>query len=101
MPLTSKPLMFEPGKGWVMGIPARDLMPLDLVEIEEREGISREDVLATGLYVEEAWGEGGAFCGQILRTTSEGGAKEDGLGFGEGRCREPVEQWGDRCEDHK
>lgn len=74
------------GPGWLNGCPARDLLPADLVELAEREGIGVEAIMRSGLYVVEESIEVSPFCGAPV---------------GEGRCRAPVEAWGDRCEAHR
>ena len=75
------------GGEYVMGVPARDLMPEDLIEVEEREGITEAEIVASGLYVPMEDVEVAPFCGAAL-------------GDGGERCREPVERWGERCEEH-
>lgn len=79
------------GSPFVMGIPARDLTERDLARLTIEQGIIREDVLHSGLYIEVD--EGGdwlgpsPFCGARLL-------------LGE-RCPEPVARWGERCPDHR
>jgi len=68
------------------GVPARDLMPEDLLEIEEREGIGVAELEASGLYVVMEDVEVAPFCGAAL----EGG----------GRCETRVSEWGQQCEEH-
>ena len=70
---------------YLVGVPARDLMPADLLEVALREGIGLETILASNLYRVVEWVEVAPFCG----------APTD-----EGRCREPVDAWGDRCTLH-
>jgi len=74
----------RPG-GYLNAVPARDLYPRDVLELEEREGITEEDIRLSGLYEPTEWVEVGPFCG----------APDEG-----GRCREPVADWGLRCEEH-
>ena len=75
------------GKGrYLMAVPARDLTAADLIDVLEREGITRGTIEASGIY-EPVWlVEIAPFCGAAL---------EDG-----GRCWEPVACWGNRCEEH-
>lgn len=72
---------------YVVGIPARDLTEADLAEILEREGLTRDDVEASGLYERLAQVEVEPFCGAEL----EGGR----------RCRRKVGRWGERCYQHE
>lgn len=74
------------GPGWLNGCPARDLLPADLVELAEREGIGVEAIVRSGLYVVEESFEMYPFCG----------APVEGA-----RCRAPVAAWGDRCDAHR
>lgn len=75
------------GPGHIMGIPARDLIEADLAEIEEREGITRQVIEASGLYEPVDVAEVEPFCGAPI-------------GNG-GRCSRKVQQWGERCYQHK
>jgi len=88
-----------------MGIPARDLLPGDLVEIEEREGITAEDVAGCGLYEAVEWVEVEPFCGAEEgikpQRRQDGKGREGEVRFGEGRCREGVGAWGERCAAHR
>lgn len=72
---------------YMMGVPARDLTPADLAEVERRERITEAEIAASGLYAPMEDVEVAPFCGAEL---PEGG-----------RCQEPVESWGERCEEHK
>jgi hypothetical protein len=71
---------------YLMGVPARDLYPRDLMEVEEREGITQEEIAQSGLYAPVNLAEVEPFCGAPL--------------YGGERCREPVAAWGLRCEEH-
>lgn len=75
------------GPGYVVGIPARDLTEADLAGIWEREGLTRVDVEASGLYVAEEMVEVTPFCGI---PTADGSP-----------CRRTVPCWGDYCFQHK
>jgi len=70
-----------------MGIPARNLTAADLVEVEDREGVTREEIEKSGLYEAVDVTEVEPFCGA---PTGDGG-----------RCRRRVGQWGERCYQHK
>jgi len=72
---------------YAMGVPARDLTRFDLVEIEQREGITEADVERTGLYVVVEVVEVKPFCGA---ETASGG-----------RCKRTVGAWGERCYQHQ
>ena len=72
---------------YLMGVPARDLTEGDLAEILEREGLTREDVEASGLYERLEQVEVEPFCGAEL----DGGR----------RCRRKVGRWGERCYQHE
>lgn len=75
------------GKGrYLMAVPARDLTAADLADVQEREGITRATIEASGIYEPVRLVEVAPFCGAAL---------EDG-----GRCWEPVARWGDRCGKH-
>ena len=80
-------LQYVGGGQYMMAVPARDLTRVDLIDVEEREGITLEQIMASGLYVEMEDVEVAPFCG----------AATDG---GNTRCRVPVEIWGARCEEH-
>jgi hypothetical protein len=71
---------------YLHAVPARDLTGADLVEVEEREGITAEEIECCGLYERVDWYEVPPFCGA---PTGAGG-----------RCRRRVEQWGQRCWQH-
>ena len=71
---------------YLNGVPARDLYPQDILEVADREGITEEDIRLSGLYEPAEFAEIEPFCGAAL---------PDG-----GRCREPVADWGLRCERH-
>lgn len=103
------------GEGrYVMGLPARDLMPEDLAEVLAREGIGVDVVEGCGLYVAERV-EVEPFCGAALAQEAltppaeaagsplplRRGAGEGGKTFGEGLCRKTVEEWGERCAEHR
>lgn len=79
------------GSPFVMNIPARNLTEADLARLELERGITRDEVLKSGLYVEVVeggdWFGPGPFCGARLL-----------LGA---RCTEPVEAWGKRCPEHQ
>lgn len=70
------------GPGYLMGVPARDLTAADLLEVREREGVSRAEIEATGIYEPMNLIEIEPFCGV------EG-------------CREPVGEWGEHCGAHR
>lgn len=74
------------GPGYLMGVPARDLWPADLLEIGDREGITREVVETSGIYERVDSPEVLPFCGAEI---------EDGQ-----RCPEQVDTWGQRCPQH-
>ena len=69
-----------------MAVPARDLTAADLIDVLEREGITRGTIEASGIYEPVRLVEIAPFCGA-------------GLADGE-RCWEPVACWGDRCGEH-
>jgi len=71
---------------YLNAVPARNLKPQDLMDLESREGITEDDIRLSGLYEPTEWAEVEPFCGAPL---------EEG-----GRCREPVAEWGLRCERH-
>ena len=73
------------GPGYVMGLPARDLTEADVQDVEQREHITREDIESSGIYEPVEFAEVRPFCG----------AETD-----QGRCRELVAEWGQRCPDH-
>lgn len=75
------------GKGaFIMGVPARDLSEADLAEVLDREGITRAEIEASGLYVPAGQDEVKPFCGE---PTAAGG-----------RCSRKVSAWGERCHQH-
>lgn len=75
------------GPGYIVGIPARDLYPEDLVRLEEM-GIQRALIDISGLYEPlESVGEVEPFCGAELANG--------------GRCRRKVEVWGEKCWQHQ
>lgn len=76
----------RPGQ-YLNAVPARDLVGADLVAIEDREGVTPEMILASGLYEPVDWVEVAPFCGA---------ATEDG-----GRCGRRVSDWGQRCWQHR
>lgn len=85
------------GEGaFLNGVPARDLTGMDLVDVEAREGIGPEVIAACGLYERVKTVEVAPFCGAVLRYAEA--ATQDGPAE---RCREPVEEWGQRCEVHQ
>ena len=69
------------GLGYVVGIPARDLTEADLAELAEREGITRKQVEATGIYEPVEYVEVQPFCS-------------------EPDCEAAVANWGDKCSKH-
>jgi hypothetical protein len=71
---------------YLHAVPARDLTGADLVEVEEREGITAEEIERSGLYERVELAEVTSFCG-----APTGGG---------GRCRREVERWGQRCWQH-
>jgi hypothetical protein len=71
---------------YVMGVPARDLFPADLLMLAERS-IPESVLIASGLYEPNAIVEIEPFCGAPLA---------DG-----GRCKETVSEWGQRCPIHE
>lgn len=76
------------GEGrFMMSVPARDLTAADLLEILEREGITHQDVEASGLYIPVVCMEIEPFCGA---PTAAGG-----------RCKRTVSAWGERCYQHQ
>jgi len=81
------------GPGWLNGVPARDLLPADLAELADREGIDEAAIVASGLYEVEDVVEVAPFCGAELS-----GILPD---LQLQRCQEPVAQWGERCEGHR
>jgi len=89
------------GPGWLNGCPARDLLPADLLELAEREGIGVESIMRSGLYVVDEAFEVLPVCGAPV-----GGAQHavpvrvGDAAVGGARCRAPVKVWGERCEEH-
>ena len=75
------------GPGYLIGVPARDLTAADLVEVRERERITRKVIVESGLYKQVDVVEVEPFCGA---PTVDGG-----------RCQRPVERWGDHCYQHQ
>lgn len=75
------------GPGYMMGVPARDLTGQDLVDVLEREHISRAMIEASGLYRKVELVEVAPFCGAPLPNG--------------GRCRRRVTDWGKRCYQHQ
>jgi hypothetical protein len=75
------------GPGYLMGVPARDLTASDLLEVREREGVTRAVIEASGIYEPISAAEVPPFCGA---PTGEGG-----------RCKRRVERWGERCYQHQ
>ena len=75
------------GPGYMMCVPARDLTAADILEVVEREGITLEEIEASGLYEAVSLVEVQPFCGAPTR---------DG-----GRCRRWVAQWGEYCYQHQ
>ena len=71
----------------MMSVPARDLTAADLLEILDREGITHQDVEASGLYEPVERFEVAPFCGA---TTAAGG-----------QCKRQVSAWGKRCHQHQ
>ena len=66
---------------YMMAVPARDLTAADLIDVEEREGITQPMIEASGIYEAIRLIEVEPFCGAA-------------------ECWEPVEWWGDRCGEH-
>lgn len=75
------------GPGYLNAVPTRDLTGADLVEVQEREGIGRAEIEASGLYVAVDAVEVEPFCGA---------PRADG-----GRCKRKVARWGLRCYQHE
>jgi len=75
----------KPGT-FLMGVPARDLTGEDVLSVEDLTGLTEDDLLKTGLYEPVQWIEVSPFCGAKLE---------------DGRCRVPVQVWGQRCDQHK
>jgi hypothetical protein len=74
------------GPGYVNAVPARDLTAADLLELRERECITRQQIEASGIYEAVELSEVAPFCGAEL---------------GDGRrCRRKVSRWGMRCYQH-
>lgn len=76
-----------PSNAYLNAVPARDLTAADLIDVEDREGITAETIEQSGLYEPVKLAEVPPFCGA---------GTEDG-----GRCRRPVNLWGLRCWQHK
>ena len=74
------------GPGYLASVPARDLTAADLVEVGEREGITREEIEASGVYEAVDVVEVEPFCGAPTEK--------------DGRCRRRVARWGARCYQH-
>lgn len=74
------------GVQFLNGVPARDLTDADLLEIEEREGITETEIERCGLYARAELAEVEPFCGA---ETDAGG-----------RCRRVVAAWGEHCWQH-
>jgi predicted flap endonuclease-1-like 5' DNA nuclease len=95
----------EPG-AYLNAVPARDLYPRDLMDLEAREGITAEDIEQSGLYVPVHLAEVEPFCGAVLdgaaaeRLQPAQGRAEDGPPKRSARCRNSVAAWGLRCERH-
>lgn len=76
------------GGRYLMGVPKRDLISEDLLGVYQREGITRADIEASGLYeLVEYQTEVEPFCG-----ASTGDGKH---------CSRKVKKWGERCYQHK
>ena len=45
------------GPGYLNGVPARDLTVSDILEVYDREGITREQIEASGIYERWMWVE--------------------------------------------
>jgi len=75
------------GPGFLMGVPARDLTAADLLEVREREGVTRAVIEASGIYEPISAAEVPPFCGAPMG---------DG-----GRCKRRVACWGERCYQHE
>lgn len=43
-------LKYNPKKGYLTGVPARDLTDEDVKEVEVRAGIKEKDLIASGVY---------------------------------------------------
>ena len=71
---------------YLMAVPARDLTAADLIDVREREGITRATIELSGIYEPVRLAEVEPFCGAGL---------EEGR-----RCWEPVARWGERCGEH-
>jgi hypothetical protein len=67
------------------GVPARDLYPADLIELERRERITPEMIAASPLYKADDLVEVEPFCGAPTAS---------------GRCKASVLVWGMRCAAH-
>jgi hypothetical protein len=72
---------------FIMSVPARDLTAADLLEFLDREGITHQDVEASGLYLPVERFEIIPFCGAPTATG--------------GRCKRQVSAWGERCYQHQ
>ena len=75
------------GPGYLMAVPARNLTAADLLEVREREGVTRAVIEASGIYEPISAAEVLPFCGAL---TGDGG-----------RCKRRVEEWGQRCYQHQ
>lgn len=73
--------------GYITGLPARDLWPDDVLCALENQGITQADIDASLLYESVYLAEVAPMCGAELA---------DG-----GECKRPVEEWGQRCWQHK
>ena len=74
------------GPGYMNGVPARDLYPADIADVERREHITRAQIEASGIYEPMETAEVKPFCGAPL--------------VGSGRCKREVAAWGMRCWQH-
>ena len=72
---------------FVMGIPARDLYPADIISMMQNQGVTRHDIEVSGIYEPVNLAEIAPMCGATL---------QDG-----GTCKRAVESWGRRCWQHK
>jgi len=75
------------GPGYLNGVPARDLTAADIIEVHDREGITRDQIEASGIYEWVRWVEIKPFCGARMANGQ--------------RCRQRVPEWGDLCRQHR